>query len=87
MSGFEGVGNLRGDGEGVVERDGAVLDTIRQRRPFNEFEDQQTEITITFDDALRMPCRYNQLILSQLVPPGGSLRSNRSQASEGRSQK
>ncbi len=37
---FEGLGDLLGDGEGFVERDRASLDAIRQRWPFDKFENK-----------------------------------------------
>ena len=40
MRRFEGFGDLLGDVEGLVERDRALRDPVRQRRAFDELEDQ-----------------------------------------------
>ena len=40
---FEGFGDLLGDGEGFVDRDGPLLDAICQRRPLDQFEDQRSD--------------------------------------------
>ncbi len=41
MGGFEGLGDLLGDGQGFVERDRPFGDPICERGPFDEFEDQR----------------------------------------------
>ena len=41
MCGFQGFRDLLGDRQRLVERDRSLLDAIRQRRPFHEFEDQR----------------------------------------------
>ena len=41
VGGFERLSNLLGDGQGFVKRDRPLLDAIRQRRPFDQFEDQR----------------------------------------------
>ena len=43
MRGFEGLGNLLGEGECFIEWDRSSLDPIRQRRSFDEFKDQRTD--------------------------------------------
>ena len=40
---FQGFGDLFGDWQGFVERDRSLLDAVRQRRPFDEFEDQRPD--------------------------------------------
>ncbi len=43
MCRFEGSGDLLGDGQGFVDGDRPLLDAIRQRRPFDQFEDQRLD--------------------------------------------
>ncbi len=44
----EGLGDLLGDGKGFVDRDGAVLDAICQRRAFDQFENQRLDALSLF---------------------------------------
>ena len=43
VGGFEGFSNLLGDGEGFIDGDRPLHDAIRQRRPFDQFEDQRPD--------------------------------------------
>ena len=45
MRGFESFGDLLGDGERLVEWDQPLLDPIRERWPFNKFEDERPRVT------------------------------------------
>ena len=47
VGGFEGLGDLLGNRESFIERDGSLRDPIRQRRPFDQLQDQRP-------DALRL---------------------------------
>ena len=40
---FEGLGDLLGDGKGLIQRDSALRDAVRQRRPLDEFQDQRPD--------------------------------------------
>ena len=40
VGGFQGCGDLRRDGEGFVDWERPLLDPVRQRRPFDQLEDQ-----------------------------------------------
>ena len=40
---FKGLGDLPGDGERLVERDRALPDAVRQRRPFDQLQDQRLD--------------------------------------------
>ena len=43
MGRFEGFGDLLRDGEGFLNRDGTLLDAIRQRRPLDQLQDQRLD--------------------------------------------
>ncbi len=41
MGGFEGLGDLLGNGQRLVERDRPLLDAIRQRRPLYDYAERE----------------------------------------------
>ena len=41
MRGFKCRGDLAGDGQGLVEGDGALRDSVGQGLPVNQFKDQR----------------------------------------------
>ena len=43
MGRFQRLGDLLGDGQGLVDWDKALGDTLRQRRPVDQFEDERLD--------------------------------------------
>ena len=61
MRGFEGFGNMLGTGQCLVEPDWALLDAIRQGRPFNKFQHQRTDTLCFFQSVDVADVRIVQL--------------------------
>lgn len=46
---LERVGNLPGDRQRLVERDGSLRDAVGKRRPVDEFEDERGRVAAVFE--------------------------------------